>query len=113
MHSRIQSHGKSRKRSTWPRIVTRNLPSGQSVWVIDVRVAGERIFRRFPTAQAAEDFAADLRSQRQREGEAAFSIPASLRVEAVKCHDMLTPFPGATLTHAVTHYVNKVLRFRE
>jgi len=109
----VNSRTKSRKRSSWPRIVTRNLPSGQPVWTIDVRVAGERIFRRFPTAQAAEDFAADLRSQRQREGEAAFSIPAALRVEAVKCMDMLTPFPGATLTHAVTHYVNKVLRFRE
>jgi integrase len=109
----VNSRSKSRKRSSWPRIVTRNLPSGQPVWTIDVRVAGERIFRRFPTAQVAEDFAADLRSQRQREGEAAFSIPAALRVEAVKCMDMLIPFPGATLTHAVTHYVNKVLRFRE
>jgi hypothetical protein len=114
MNSRAQSsHGKKSRKRSWPRIVTRNLPSGQPVWVIDVRVTGERIFRRFPTAPAAEDFAADLRSQRQREGEAAFSIPAALRVEAVKCADMLTAFPGVTLTQAVTHYVHKVHRFRE
>jgi integrase len=113
MSSRTPSHTKSRKKSSWPRIHTRKLPGGQSVWVIDARVAGERIFRRYSTAQEAEDFAAELRSQRQREGEAAFSIPASLRVEAVKCSDMLSPFPGATITHAVTHFVNKVLRFRE
>jgi hypothetical protein len=42
------------------------LASGQSVWVIDVRVAGERIERRYTTTQDAEYFAADLRSQRQR-----------------------------------------------
>jgi integrase len=106
MNSRTKSHKRS-----WPRIVTRNLPSGQPVWVIDVRVAGERIFRRFPTAQTAEDFAADLRSQRQREGEAAFSIPAPLRVEAVQAHEKLTPF-NATITEAVDHYVGHVLKFR-
>jgi integrase len=82
------------------------------VWVIDTRVAGERIFRRYGNAQDAENFAADLRSQRQREGEAAFSIPASLRVEAVKCADKLKPFPGATITEAVDYFVGKVLRFR-
>ena len=113
MNSRTQSRSKFRKRSSWPRIVTRKLPSGQPVWIIDVRVTGERVFRRYKTAQDAEDFATELRSQRQREGAAAFSIAAPLRVEAVKCAEMLTPYPGATLTAAVTHYVNKVLRFRE
>src|SRR5664280_183462 len=95
---------KSRKES-WPRIHKRKLPSGQIVWVIDTRVDGERIFRRFATGQEADDKAAELRTQRQREGKAAFGIPAPLRIEAAKCSDMLLPYPDATITQAVTHYV--------
>jgi len=109
----MNSRTNTRKRSLWPRIHTRKRPSGQPVWVIDTRVAGQRIFQRFSAAQTAQDFAADLRSQRQREGDAAFSVPAALRVEAVRCAAMLAPFPGATLTDATQHYVTKVLRFRQ
>lgn len=106
----MKSRTNTRTRSSWPRIHTRNRPSGQPVWVIDTRVAGQRIFQRFSAAQMAEDFAAVLRSQRRRDGDAAFSVPAALRVEAVRCAAMLAPFPGATLTDATQHYVSKVLR---
>ena len=91
----MKSHKNKGRRFAWPRIHIRKLRSGQTVWVIDTQVAGERIFRRFPTAQKAEDFATDLRAQRQTEGEAAFSIPAALRIQAIESAKMLNPSRGA------------------
>ncbi len=107
----MKSRTKSGKRSSWPRIHIRKLPSGQTVWVIDTRVASERVFRRFAIAQEADDFAAGLRSQRQKEGEAAFSIPASLRVEAVECAEILRPY-SATIREACQWYAEHVLKYR-
>jgi integrase len=107
----MKSRTNKRKRSSWPHIHIRKLPSGQTVWVIDTRVAGERIFRRFPTAQKAEDFASDLRAQRQREGQAAFSIPAALRVQADESAKMLEPY-GATIREACHWYTEHVLKYR-
>jgi len=107
----MKSRTNKRKQSSWPRIHIRKMPSGQTVWVIDTRVAGERIFRRFPTAQKAEDFATDLRGQRQREGEALFGIPAALRVQAVECAKMLEPY-GATIREACQWYTEHVLKYR-
>jgi hypothetical protein len=95
----MKSHKNKDRRFAWPRIHIRKQRSGQTVWVIDTQVAGARIFRRFPTAQKAEDFATNLRAQRQREGEAAFSIPATLRVQAVESAKMLEPY-GATIREA-------------
>jgi integrase len=106
----MKSRKNKGKRSAWPPIHIRKLPSGQIVWVIDTRVAGERIFRRFPTAQKAEDFAMDLRGQRQREGEAAFSIPAVLRIQAVESAKMLEPY-GATIREACQWYTEHVLKY--
>jgi len=107
----MKSRTNKRKRSAWPHIHIRKLPSGQTVWVIDTRVAGERIFRRFPTAQKAEDFATGLRGQRQREGEAAFSVPTALRVQAVESAKMLEPY-GATIREACQWYTEHVLKYR-
>jgi integrase len=76
-----------------------------------VRVAGKRIFRRYTTAQDAEDFAAGLRSQRQKEGQAAFSITAPLRVEAAECAELLAPH-GATIREACKWYERHVLKYR-
>jgi integrase len=107
----MKSHKKKSKRFAWPRIHIRKLRSGQTVWVIDTQVAGERIFRRFPTAQKAEDFATDLRAQRQTEGEAAFSIPAALRIQAIESAKMLEPY-GATIREACQWYTEHVLKYR-
>jgi integrase len=105
---------KSRKSSkvSWPRIHTQSLPSGQRSFVIDVQVAGSRIFKRFYTMKEAEAEAVKLREQRQREGTAGFELPAAIRVEAVKAVEMLKPF-NVSLVEAVTHYVTHVAKFRE
>lgn len=108
----MKSRTRSRKKSSWPRIHTRKLPSGQTVWVIDTRVNGERVFRRYTVAQEAVDKAAELRSQRQREGSAAFTLPAAVRVEASKCIEKLKPF-DVEITEAVDYYVEHVLAYRD
>jgi integrase len=72
---------------------------------------GERIRETFPTKEEAETRAAQIRQQRDNEGAAAFALPAAARVEAVNCGEMLKPY-AATITEAVTYYVEHVLAYR-
>lgn len=104
---------RQRTRSSWPKIHTQTLPSGQSSFVIDVQLDGKRIFRRFTTVKDAETEADNLRGQRDREGKAGFDLPLRTRVDAAKCVEMLARYPGSNLMDAVTHYVEKVLRYRK
>jgi len=101
---------KKRKQS-WPPIHTRNPEGGQTVWVIDTRVAGKRFFRRFTVSQDAEDFASELREQRKREGAAGFAIPAALREQAIECAALLEPH-GATIREACQWYEKHVLKYK-
>src|ERR1017187_5073159 len=102
------------KTNKWPRIHNR-----RGVWIIDTRgvkhdaagkrVKGDRIYRSFATAKEAEDFANDLRKQRQEQGAAAFSIPAALREQAIECATLLEPH-GATIREACQWYEKHVLK---
>ena len=107
----MKSRTNKGKRQTWPKIHTGKMPGGQPCWIIDTQIDKKRIFRRFTIAQEADDFAADLRAQRQREGEAAFSIPATVRIEAVECADLLKPY-GASIREACQWYAEHVLKYR-
>ena len=109
---KAESNALKSRTSSWPRIHTQTLPSGQPSFVIDVQLAGSRIFRRFTTTKDAEREAAKLRAQRDREGNSAFELPLRIRVEAAKCVEMLAEYPDATLTDATAHYVTHVLAYR-
>lgn len=103
------------KQNSWPPILTRTYPSGKSSFVIDVMVRGQRIRETFGGATGEKDAAtraAQLRLMRANEGAAAFSVSPETRLEALRASQALTPH-GATISEAVHHYVDKVLRFRE
>jgi integrase len=74
-------------------------------------VKGERIRETFPTKGEAESRAAQIRVQVENEGQAAFSLPASIRTEAVRAVEKLTPH-NATISEAVDHYLQHVLKYR-
>lgn len=80
--------------------------------MIAVMTGGQRIRETFKTREEAETRTAQLRIERQNMGAAAFAMPVALRVEAAKCVEKLQPY-SASLTEAVDHYVERVLKFRE
>jgi len=74
-------------------------------WVIDgLRVEGKRKRRYFAKKSDAELELASLRAQQAREGEAAFDLPAAIRMQAAKASEILRPH-GANLVDAARFYV--------
>ena len=99
------------KTKLWPPIHKLTYTSGQAGWQVACMLKGERIRETFPTRPEAETRAAQIRQQRDNEGAAAFTLPSAARLEAVKCGEMLKPY-NATITEAVTYYVEHVLAYR-
>jgi integrase len=99
------------KQKLWPPIHKLSYTSGTTGWQVACMLKGERIRETFPTLKEAETRAAQIRQQRDNEGAAAFALPAAARVEAVNCGEMLRPY-NATITEAVTYYVEHVLAYR-
>jgi integrase len=80
--------------------------------MIAVMTAGQRIRETFRTREEADARAVQLRIERQNMGAAAFAMPVALRVEAANCVEKLHPY-SASLSDAVDHYVERVLKFQE
>ena len=99
------------KKPTWPPILRRVYPSGKTGWMVACQVNGERIRETFETKVEAEDKANEIRTQVENEGRAAFSLPASIRTEAVRGVEKLRPH-NATITEAIDFYVEHVLKYR-
>lgn len=103
---------KRKSKPSWPPILQRKYPSGNTTFQIDVMIDGRRIRETFSTHDEAEVRALQIRAMNQREGAAAFSLPMEKRIEAGKCDKLLQPY-GASLTEAVEHYVKHVLVYRQ
>ncbi len=99
------------KTKLWPPIHKLTYTNGGTGLQVACMVNGERIRETFKTVKEAETRAAQIRQQRDNEGAAAFTLPSAARVEAVNCGEMLKPY-NATITEAVTYYVEHVLKFR-
>ena len=99
------------KTKLWPPIHELHYASGKVGWQVACQVKGERIRETFPTKGEAESRAAQIRLQVENEGQAAFSLPASIRTEAVRAVEKLTPH-NATISEAVDHYLQHVLKYR-
>jgi integrase len=67
------------------------------------KLGGGRNRRFFKDRTEAETFIQFAKVQQENYGTAAFSIPDSLRVEAIECSELLQPF-GATLRDAANFY---------
>lgn len=98
----------------WPRIRRREYADSGSVsYQVDLGIVnGKRVQKQFATKDDAASFAQQTRATREREGAAAFSLPFSVRVEAARCVEMLTPH-RATLTEAVQYYIQKAVTRRQ
>ena len=62
--------------------------------------------------EKAETRAAEIRGMVQNEGQSAFDLRADVRFEAAKCITKRTPYAGASLTAAVDHFVEHVLKYQ-
>jgi integrase len=100
------------RKSPWPPILTRTYPSGKTAFIIAVMTGGRRIRETFKTREEANTRDAQLRIERQNMGAAAFAMPVALRVEAAKCVEKLQPY-NASITEAVDHYIERVLKYCE
>jgi integrase len=85
--------------------------SGKTGWQVACQVGGERIRETFPTKAEAETRAAQIRTQVENEGRAAFTLPANVRAEAADAINQLKPY-DASIREAVEHYVEHVLKYR-
>jgi integrase len=95
----------------WPPIHEVKYASGRTAWQVACQVNGECLRETFPTKGEAESRAAPIRAQVENEGQAAFSLPAAIRTEAVRAVEKLTSH-NATITEAVDHYLQHVLKYR-
>ncbi len=104
MSSEKPEKPKKPKKADWPKIRPAIHKNGTAAWLVDARIdgKGERLF--FKTRAEADTKAALLRVARKNEGDAAFSIPEDLRVEAGRCMERLAPY-GKTLTEAVDYFL--------
>jgi integrase len=99
------------KTKLWPPIHELTYTSGKTGWQVACMVNGQRIRETYPTKAEAEDRAAEIRTQVENEGRAAFTMPTAVRVEAVRAVKKLAPHK-ASITEAVDFYVDHVLKYR-
>ncbi len=102
---------RSRRKPSWPKILSRALPSGNVQYRIDVLVDGRRIYESFRTESDAISRAWEMHDDRRTAGRAGFELPMSKRVEAAKAYKMLSAFPDASLTDAAAFYIERRLRY--
>lgn len=100
-----------RKKQSWPFIKKRTYPSGRTVWQVDARTknGGER--RALATSLEAETFATLQRAKRENEGNSAFSLTSSDRMDAETALELLRPH-GRSLTDAARFLVQNLATVR-
>ncbi|HUJ08806.1 MAG TPA: tyrosine-type recombinase/integrase [Verrucomicrobiae bacterium] len=106
-----RTNQKSRPKPSWPKILTRCLPSGNTQWRIDVLVDGNRVYESFKSEIDAVNRAWELHDDRQNAGKAGFELPMAKRVEAAECYKLLAPFPDTSLRDAVEYYISRKAQF--
>ncbi len=95
----------------WPPIHELKYASNEARWQVRYQINGKRTSEVFNTKAEAETAARQIRLRVQNEGTAAFNLPDDIRSEAAKAVETLKPY-DATITEAVTYYVEHVLKFR-
>jgi len=106
-----RTNQKSRRKPSWPKILSRPLPSGNTQWRIDVVVDGARVYESFKTEDDAIRRAWQIADDRQNAGKAGFELPMSKRVEAAECYKLLASYPDASLREAVEYYISRKAQY--
>ena len=98
------------KRAKWPPIYIQPNRSGQPTYYVDLRAvkAGRP---GFPTLEQAQTRAEQARIQRDNEGNAAFTLPMDIRLDAFKAHQILAPH-GLSIFEVAKYYEKHVLAFK-
>ena len=102
-----------KRKPSWPRILSRKLPSGNMQFRIETMVDGNREFHSFKTEADAIKKAWQMNEDREKQGKAAFDLSSAHRNAAAECVKMLAPYPSAKITDAVAYYIERKLRFVE
>ena len=102
---------KSRRKPSWPKLLSRLLPSGNTQWRIDAQIDGQRVYESFKTEAEAITRAWELHDDRQANGKAAFALSMPQRMLAAACFRMLADYPAAKITEAVEYYIDHKAKF--
>jgi integrase len=106
-----RTNQKSRRKPSWPKLLTRPLPSGNTQWRIDVVVDGNRIYESFKSEADAITRAWELYDDRQNAGKAGFELPMAKRVEAADCYKLLASYPESSLREAVEYFIARKAQY--
>ena len=82
----------------------RHMVHGRVRFVVSFSENGKRARRHFETAPEAEVFAEKIKTLKENQGAAAFSLSDKLRVEALECEKRLAAV-GASLTKATEFFL--------
>ena len=66
---------KLRRKPSWPKILSRSLPSGNTQWRIDVQIDSNRVYESFKAEPDAITRAWEIFHDRQKAGKAGFELP--------------------------------------
>lgn len=99
------------RKPSWPRILSRRLPSGNTQWRIDVQMDDHRIYESFKSQADAITRAWQIANDRKHSGKAGFELPLLRRVEAADCYKLLASYPDASLREAVEYYITRKAQF--
>jgi integrase len=101
---------KAKRARQWPPIYNFPNRSGQPTYYVDLRaVNGGR--PGYPTREQAQTRAEQARVDRENEGTLAFSLPADVRLDAAKAHQLLQPH-AITILEAAKYYQKHVLAYK-
>jgi len=102
---------KTKRAKQWPRIYIAKHRSGQASFQVDLRaVGGGR--PNFATRAEAEAYAELSRIKRGNEGQAAFTLPQDVALDASKAHVILKPH-DVSILEAAKYYEKHVLAYKK
>ena len=106
-----QSTTRLKRKPSWPGILSRALPSGNTQFRIETMVAGVRTSESFKNEAEAIARAWEMFNDRKTAGKAGFELPLPKRVEASECYKLLDPYPDASLRKAVEYYIARKAQY--
>ena len=110
----MRPNQKQQRKRKQPGITTRTRLNGQVRYQVYCGrdANGKQHFKTFSDRNEAETFLEKLGIAKANEGQQLWSVTPDQRTEAARCFKTLQPYGGATLTAAVSHYVETVLKYR-
>ena len=100
-----------KRKPSWPKILSRRLPSGNIQFRIETMVDGNRTSESFKGEADAIARAWQMHNDRKNQGKAGFELSMAKRAEASVCYKLLSPYPAVSLREAVEYYVARKAQY--